>query len=68
MDPVGARVRLRDAETLDDLGELMAPEPVEPGDVVASVAELYIIEAVLVAPPGASVVPVLARCASRATA
>ncbi len=33
----------------------LAPAPVEPGDVVASVAEPYVVEVVLLTPPGARV-------------
>jgi hypothetical protein len=40
---------------------LTAPDPVEPGDLLASVDEVYGVEAVLPTPPGARVVPALAR-------
>jgi hypothetical protein len=57
---VGVRVRLRDVETFEDLEELRAPPPIEPADVVAGVEELYVVEVVLLTPPGARCVPVLA--------
>jgi hypothetical protein len=58
---LGVRVRLRDAATLDDLAEVTAPAPVQPGDVVASVDAVDVLEVVLVTPPRASCVPALAR-------
>ena len=58
---LGARVIVRDAVTLDELADLHAPAPVEPGDLVATVDELYAIEVVLAVPAGATVVPVPAR-------
>jgi hypothetical protein len=58
---LGVRVRLRDVDTLDDVAVLTAPDPVEPGDLLASVDEVYVVEAVLPTPPGARVVPALAR-------
>jgi hypothetical protein len=33
---IGARVHVRDADTIDDVCDLTAPAPVEPGDVIAS--------------------------------
>jgi hypothetical protein len=57
---LGVRVRVRDVETLDDLDELTAPPPVEPGDLLASANALYRVE-VLCVPSGSSCVPVLAR-------
>jgi hypothetical protein len=50
---VGVRVRVRDVETLDDLAELNAPPPVEPGDLVASAKAAYRVEVVLVTAQGA---------------
>jgi hypothetical protein len=64
MESVGARVLLRDADSLDDLRELTAPEPVEPGDLVATRDDVYRVVAVLLAPSGAPRVPVLARADS----
>jgi len=64
---LGQRVVLRDVDTLDDVGELEAPTPVEPGDVVATVDEVYVVEAVLPRPPDARCVPVLARLLAGAT-
>jgi hypothetical protein len=45
---LGIAVDLRDVETLDDLDDLTAPAPVEPGDLLASSSELYRVEAILV--------------------
>jgi hypothetical protein len=42
---LGVRVRLRDVDTLDDVAVLTAPDPVEPGDLLASVDEVYVVEA-----------------------
>jgi hypothetical protein len=59
----GARrqgVRLRDVDTLDDVGEPDAPEPGERGDVVATGDGLWRVEVVRVTPSGANCVPVLA--------
>jgi hypothetical protein len=62
MEPeVGVRLHLRHVRTLDDICDVTAPGPVEPGDVVASAEYVYRIEVVLVRPPGAPVVPVLVR-------
>jgi hypothetical protein len=36
---VGVNVHLRDVETFDDIADVTAPAPVEPGDVVATVDE-----------------------------
>jgi hypothetical protein len=58
---LGVTVPVRDSVTLDDVGEVTGPAPVQPGDVLASVDEVYVIEVVLVAPPDARCVPVLAR-------
>lgn len=58
--PRGAR-HPRDVVTLDDLFDVTAPAPVEPGDVVATAEHVYRIEVVPVPPPGAPVTPVLAR-------
>jgi hypothetical protein len=58
---LGARIHLRDVETIDDVGNATAPLPVEPGDVVATVDELFRIEVTLDPPPGVRVVAVLAR-------
>lgn len=61
MSELGIRVHLRDVETLDDVGDLTAPGPVEPGDLVADAEAVYAVEAVLIPPPGASVIAVLAQ-------
>ena len=61
MDPVGVRVRLRDVTTLDDLGELTAPAPVEPGDLLATVDDVFRVAVVLSTPAESTCVPVLAR-------
>jgi hypothetical protein len=58
---VGIRVHVRDVETLEDVDDLSAPEPVEPGDLFASVEDVYGVEVVLTPPPGARVISVLAR-------
>ena len=58
---VGVRVHLRDVERLDDLDDVTAPEPVEPGDLVASANDVLVVEAVLATPPGWRCVPVLAH-------
>ena len=57
----GIRVHLRDVAPLDDLCDVTAPAPVEPGDVVASAEAVYRVEVVLIPPPGAPLVPVLVR-------
>ena len=44
---LGIAVHLRDVETLDDLADVTAPGPVEPGDLVASAQHVYRVEAVL---------------------
>ena len=54
-------VHLRDVETLDDLADVTAPGPVEPGDLVACADELYRVEVVLWTPPGEACVPALAQ-------
>jgi hypothetical protein len=61
MDPVGVRVLLRDASTLDDLGDVTAPAPVEPGDLLATVDDVFQVDVVLTTPPGSLFAPVLAR-------
>jgi hypothetical protein len=58
---LGVLVHVRDVETLDDVAELTAPHPVESNDVVASVDDVYVVEVVLLAPPGSRCVPVLAN-------
>ena len=58
---LGTRVHLRDVRRLDDLCDVTAPLPIKPGDVVASAEAVYRVEAVLLPPPGAPNVPVLAR-------
>lgn len=58
---LGIAVHLRDVETLDDLADVTAPSPVEPGDLVASAKHVYRVEAVLLTRPGARCIPVLAR-------
>jgi hypothetical protein len=45
---VGVRVHLRNADTLDDIGNLTAPPPVEPGDLVATLKDVFRVEVVLV--------------------
>ena len=45
-------VRLRDAETFDDIADVTAPAPVEPGDFVATAEAVYTVEVVLVAMDG----------------
>ena len=57
---LGPRVQLRDVQTMDDLADVTAPEPVEPGDLVASTEEFFRVEVVLWTPL-APCVPVLAR-------
>jgi hypothetical protein len=57
---LGIRVHLRNVETLNDVGDVTAPRPVEPGDLVATVVDVCV-EVVLVATPSAFCVPVLAR-------
>ena len=60
MEPgLGTRIHLRDAQTLDDLCDVTAPPPVEPGDLVASAEHVYRVEVVLVPPAAAPVVRVL---------
>ena len=54
-------VHLRDVKTMDDLADVTAPEPVEPGDLVASAEEFFRVEVVLWTPLDAPCVPVLAR-------
>ena len=44
---LGHRVHLRDVETMDDLADVTALGPVEPGDLVASAEHVYRVEAVL---------------------
>ncbi len=48
-------------ETLDDLADVTAPTPVEPGDLVASAEHVYRVEAVLWTPPDSRCIPVLGR-------
>jgi hypothetical protein len=48
-------------DTLDDLCDVTAPAPVEPGDVVATPEAVYRVEVVLRPPPDAPATPVLAR-------
>jgi hypothetical protein len=38
---LGVRVHLRNVETLDDLADVTAPGPVEPGDLLAGADDLY---------------------------
>jgi len=57
----GVRAFVRAVETLDEFGIVTAPGPIEPGDLLATAGELWRVEVVLVPPPGAPVVPVLAR-------
>jgi hypothetical protein len=58
---LGTRLHVRDVDTFDDLCDVTAPGPVEPGDVVATAEHVYRVEVVLEPPPGAPVTPVLAR-------
>ena len=51
---------LRGAATLDDLGDAYAPAPVEPGDLVATANQVFVVDAVLPTPV-ARCVPALAR-------
>ena len=60
-DELGIAVHLRDVETMDDLADVTAPPPVEPGDLVATAGELYRVEVVLWTPPASRCIPVLAR-------
>jgi hypothetical protein len=55
---LGYALHVRDVETMDDLADVTAPLPVEPGDLLATEHELYRVEAVL---PPAPRVAVLAR-------
>ena len=57
VEAVGVSVHLRDVETLDDLADVTAPGPVEPGDLVACADELYRVEVVLWTLPGEACVP-----------
>ena len=57
----GTRVYLRDMVTLDDLCDVTAPAPVQPGDVRRHDEAVFRVEVVLVPPPGAPGVPVLVR-------
>ena len=57
-------MHLRDVETLDDLADVTAPAPVEPGDLVSTADDLYRVEVVLWTPPDSPCVPVLVRCAN----
>jgi hypothetical protein len=43
------------------LSDVIAPGPVEPGDLVASADEVYRIDAVLWTPQGTPCIPALAR-------
>jgi hypothetical protein len=58
---VGIVVHMRDVETLDDAGDITAPAPVEPGDLVATADDLYRVKVVLVPAGRRPVEPVLAR-------
>ncbi len=58
---LGIRVHLRDSATLDELGVVHAPAPIEPGDVVATADELYRIEAIIPPALGDRCVAALAR-------
>lgn len=58
MEPeLGYAVHVREVETLDDLADVTAPGPVEPGDLVATANELYRIVVVLVTPPTGRLAP-----------
>lgn len=59
--PLGVRVFIREVETLDEFGLVTAPGPVEPGDLLASVEQVYRVEVVLLPIGGQPVEPVLAR-------
>jgi hypothetical protein len=63
---IGARVLLRDADTIDELGSDHAPAPVEPDDLLATVDEVYELEVVVLPTPGGWVVTALARRADLA--
>jgi hypothetical protein len=58
---IGTHVHLRDVVTLDDLADVTAPAPVEPGDPVATPDDLYRVEVVLWTPPTSRRIPALAR-------
>ena len=58
---LGVRVCLRDVETIEDLGVVTAPWPVEPGDIVASSENVFRVVVVLAPVHGRPVEPVLAR-------
>ena len=58
---LGIAVHLRDVGTMDDLADVTAPGPVEPGDLVASAEHVYRVEAVLWTPPDSPCIPVLGR-------
>jgi hypothetical protein len=51
---------VRVVETFDDIADVTAPAPIEPGDVVATVEHVYRVEDTLVSWDG-PVVPVLVR-------
>jgi hypothetical protein len=40
-------VFIRDLQTLDEIGEVTAPAPIEPGDLVATADDIFVIELVL---------------------
>jgi hypothetical protein len=60
-------VHLRDVETFDDVGDVTAPGPVEPGDVLATADELYVIEAIIEPTAGDLCIAALARSVARFT-
>jgi hypothetical protein len=64
---VGVRVHLRDVETLDDVADLTAPNPVELDDIVATASDVYRIEVVLWTPSGSPCVPPCSGAASSAS-
>lgn len=56
VNSLGVPIVVRDAETLEDLGRVRVPGPVEPGDsLVLTDGRIATIVAVLETPPGASV-------------
>jgi hypothetical protein len=59
---LGVWLRVREAQTMDDLGLCTVPPPVEPGDLAAFDHRPPLrIVALLEVPPGAPVVPVFVR-------
>jgi hypothetical protein len=56
---LGVPVRLSDAATMDDLGLVHAPPPVEPDDVVARATGPLLRVVAVLAPVGSPVVPAL---------